>query len=1032
MSTSRTLLLCALAVAGPAVEVVATGTVVIDSGATVQVNGPAKEQVISWRAPDGSPVQAGDVLLRFDTTLVERQLVDRRRGAEMARIEHERQVASRAAEVEALEAERRKLRADLTVARLAIALAEERDPQRSELLRADVVSARLAAGIAAREAERTQVEYEQGRASEIASAESRRAAVAAQRAIAKPELVLAEDEHPSLTPVELAALRLKAEDLAVRIGLKADGSEDPGLGIGARIIASRVQGEADLAARRIDLERIESELKESERDVLDRTPLIAVEVAAAGQAEPLARVAFLPGEREAQPGWTADHGEVRRDGRGWDRALEPAELIFRKPAGRAGAAGAAEGGARPPGDRPRGNRKRPGQGGGAPGGAFTGGLALITRPAQWSLPLPPGRYTVKVALGDDRSWDGAAVRVEGQALALPPRLGPGRSEHRIEIQVDDGSLDLQIGDGEIKALRAEKSGTVVWQGHAQIGFRVNDPSWSLGFLAAPESRVVDLLVPQELAPLLMPGRKPAAAEAPLAERIVLGGVAIRRRDGSRLPATVASVGAQNVRNEPGERAWDSGNPADAIAREVRLKPELSASGRLVQGETVEVLLDFTLPPSTSALPPHLVRLDRDGAAVRLRGSPADQAVEALRLGSVTVVASELDPGRLVLPMARKTGPVSDALGRFRGEVVPGARTRVALHWIWGRVESLVEDGSQVKAGDTVLTVYNPQMEADRDKIERERRAAVQRVVAAAERRRQDLIRAKGDHDVRRIAETTARLRLRRHLDDDPLGREDLASAVSGAEDALTAATDRRRRLAGLGTPDPDDVAKADHALAVARIGRERAALSEANWAVRFNWLAGCDLAATWTDTVTALARRDDELAEAAVQERINTLADRIAMERAVEGDWWQRNFATRRNLKAPVDGRILFQTGWNDQTQRSEKIGREFPVWGGMTVAEIVDEQTLRFTTELPEDRFPSLGPDSTCEIEFEAAPGRPVQAKFTELGRAFLIPRDRLAGDAEDAVSNRRAFSAVISFTPPDDLRRRLSTGAKGWVRLP
>ncbi len=1025
MSISRSLLLCALAVAGPAVEVVATGTVVIDSGATEQVNGPAKEQVISWRAPDGSQVQAGDVLLRFDTTLVERQLLDRRRGAEMARIEHERESASRAAEVEALEAERRKLRADLTVARLAIAQAEERDPLRSELLRAEVTSARLAAGIAAREAERTRVEYEQGRASEIASAESQRSAAAARLAIAKPELVLAEYEHPTRTSVELAVLRLQAQNLASRIGLKEDGSEDPGLGIGARIIASRTQAEADLATRRIDLERIEAELRESERDVLDRTPLIAIEVAAVGQAEPLARVAFLPGERKVQPGWTADHGEVRRDGRGWDRALEPAELIFRKPADRAGGT---QGGARPPGERPRGKRKL----GGASGMTYVGGLVLVSRPALWSLPLTPGRYLVTVALGDDRSWDGAAVRVEDQMLALPPRLGPGRSEHRIEVQVDDGSLDLRIGDGETKALRAEKSGTVVWKSHAHVGFRVNDPSWSLGFLAAPESRVVDLLVPQELAPLLMPQRKPAAGNAPLAERIALGGVVIRRRDGSRLAGTVAAVGAQNVLNQPGDRAWDAGNPADAIAREVRLMPEPSAGGRLVQGETVEVIFDFTLPPSTSSLPPHLVRLDRDGAAVRLRNASEDQAVEALRLGSTTVVAAELDPAWLVLPMPRKAGPVSDAEGRFRGEVVPGARTRVALHWIWGRVESLVEDGSQVQAGDIVLTVYNPRLEADRDKIERERRAAVQRVVAAAERRRQDLVRAKADHDARRIAEATARLRLRRHLDDDPLGREELNLAVTRAENGFAAATDRCQRLASLSAADPDDAAKAAHALAVARIDRERAALSGAAWELRFDWLAGSGLAATWTDAVTALAWRDNELAEAAVQERINTLTDRLAMERAVEGDWWQRHFTARRNLKAPVAGRIMFQTGWNDQTQRREKIGREFPVWGGMTVAEIVDEQTLHFTTELPEDRFPSLGPDSTCEIEFEAAPGRPVQAKFSELGRAFLIPRDRLAGDAEDVVSNRRAFSAVISFTPPDDLRRRLSTGAKGWVRLP
>ena len=1022
---ARSLLLCALAVAGRTVEVIATGTVVIDSGATLKVNAPAKDQVISWRAPDGSPVQAGDVLMRFDTTLVQRQLLDRRRGAEMARIEHERQIATRMAEAEALEAERRKLRAELGVARLAIALAEERDPQRSELLRAEVASARLAAGIAAREAERTRVEHEQGRASEISSIESLRSAASAQLAIARPELALAEDEHPTRTPVALAALRLQGEDLAVRIGLKPDGSEDPGLGIGARIVAGRTQGLADLATRRLDLERIEAELQESERDVLDRTPLVAIEVAAVDRPEPLARVSFLPEGNEPQAGWTADHGGQSRDGRGWDRALGPDELILRRPPGRAGTAGTA---APPPASRPRGNRKPPGQG----GAAFAGGLALIARPAVWSLPLPAGRYVVTVALGDDRSWDGAAIRVEGRPVPLPPRLGPGRSEHRIEVQVDDGSLDLRLGDGETKALRAEKAGTVVWQGQARIGYRVTDPSSPLGFLADPASRVIDLLVPQELAPLLRPGRRPAAADAPLAERIALDGIVLLCRDGSRMPATVASVGAQNVPQVPGDGASEPGNPADAIAREIRLKPEPSASARLVQGESVEVRFGFTLPPGTSSLPPHLVRIDRDRAVVRPRGSSADQAVEALRLGSTTVVSAGFDPSRLMPPQEREAGPVADSQGRYRGEVVPGARTRVALYRIWGRVESLVEDGSQVRQGDVVLRVYNPLLEAERERLERERRAAVQRVVAAAEQRRQNLIRATGDHQVRRIAETTARLHLRRHYDDDPLGREDLILTQRGAEDGLAAATDRSRRLAGLATADSDDVARADHALAAARIERERARLGAAAWELRFDWLAGCGLATTWNEAVTALARRDDELAEAALQEHINTLADRIAMEQAAEGDGLQRNFNARRELKAPVSGRILFQVGWNDQTQRNEKIGREFPVYGGMTVAEIVDEHTLRFTTELPEDRFPALSLDSACEIEFEAAPGRPVQARFCELGRAFLLPRDRLAGDAEETVSSRRAFHAVISFTPPDELRRLLSTGAKGWVRLP
>lgn len=59
--------------------------------------------------------------------------------------------------------------------------------------------------------------------------------------------------------------------------------------------------------------------------------------------------------------------------------------------------------------------------------------------------------------------------------------------------------------------------------------------------------------------------------------------------------------------------------------------------------------------------------------------------------------------------------------------------------------------------------------------------------------------------------------------------------------------------------------------------------------------------------------------------------------------------------------------------------------------------------------------------------------AKLIEIGRAFTLPRDRLVGDdAHETVSNRRAFGITASFTPSDELRRILSTGAKGWLRIP
>lgn len=1030
--------LCALAASMPAgeavLEVRAAGSVAIDSGATKQLNAPAKDLILAWTVPGGRRVGPGEAVMRFDPVLIADQLDDRRRAAEIARLENARTVAQRQAEIESLLVEQRRLRADLAAVRAGIAVAEATDPEALALLRADLRAAILAAEIAERDAQRTASERDQGRTSVAQAEAAARSADMARADVAPARLALELAERPPQEPLDLAALRIRARDLEVKLGIGRDGAEDPMLGIGARIVAARAQVEADLAARRTDLERFDTELKQAERDVHDRTALAWITVTAAGAGARPIQVRFLPEGRKPPEGWLADHGRPFADGRGWDRALEAAELVWREaPARQAGGqppgAGPGPGGARPGGGPPGGRRR-----GGAAGGQFSGGAALVARPAVWSLAIPDGSYQVKLALGDDREWDGARLRVEGIDLGLPARCGPGLSEQSVQVQVADGRLDVEVADAEDKAVRAPAAGVVVLQPHATPGFRVQDPSWTLAYLASADAFVVDALVPQELAPLLAPGRTAAAAGSPLAERIVLAGVELVRNDGSRVPAEVASVGAQSVRNQRGERSWDGGNPADNTAREIRLRPRPPAGAApLLQGESVIVALRFALPDGATALPPHLVRMDRDGSAIRQAGDREDMAVEAMRLGASTVVAASVQESRLVPPSPRRAGPVEDAQGRFRGEVVPGARTRVSLMWIWGRVESLVADGSMVQAGDVVLNIYNPQMEADREKTERERKAAIQRVLAAAEQRRQGLIRAQGEHEARMVAETDARLRLRRLLDGDPEGALAAERDRGRAASALESAQRERARIASLSTPDPDDAARASLAVAKAELDVRRSELASAAFALRLDWLKGQDVAETWRDAIAALARRDAELAETAVQERINTLSDRLAMDRAVEGDWWQRHFESRRRVKAPVDGRILFQTGWNDQTQRSEKIGKEFPVWGGMTVAEIVDERELRFVAELPDDRFPRLSADLVCEIEFEGAAGRPVAARLIDIGRAFTIPRDRLDGDdARETVSSRRAFAVTASFTPSDELRRLLSTGAKGWLRLP
>lgn len=966
------LALCAgLAAADATVEVRTVGAVAIDSGATKQLNAPAKDLILTWAGVNGRPVRPGEVVMRFDPVLIDAQLDDRRRAAAIARMENARTVAQRQSEIEALNSEQRRLRADLATVRASIAVAEAADPDQIALLKADLRAARLAAEIADREAERTRAERDQGRTSLVQAETADRAATAAHRGVQPADLALQLAEHPPEEPLDLAALRIRERDLTVKLGIGADGVESPVLGIGARIAAAKAQIDADLAARRTDLERFDVDLKQSERDVRDHTPLVWISVAAVGADKPL-RFRFAPPGKAVPEGWKADHGAVFAEDHGWDRRLEADELIWREPAAPAPATDGAPprtGGGKPPGG---GGGRRKGGGGAGAGGAFTGGLALISRPAHWALTVPDGSYTVTVGLGDDREWDGARLRIEGEDLGLPARCAPGVAESKVQVQVRDGRLDVEIGDEESKAVRAPAAGVVVLQPHATPGFRVQDPSWTLAYLAAADAFLVDALVLQDLAPLLAPGRAAGAAGAPLAERIVLAGAELIRHDGSRIPAEIVSVGAQSVRNARGERSWDAGNPADNTAREVRLRPRPPAGApALRQGETVDVALRFSIPGGTTALPPHLVRVDRDGAVIRPRRASEDVAVQAVRIGLSTVVAAAVQESDLVPPPPSRRGPVEDAHGRFRGEVVPGARTRVSLQWIWGRVESLVADGSQVAEGDIVLNIYNPQMEADREKNDRERKAAIQRVLAAAEQRRQGLIRAQGEHAARVVAETDARLRLRRQLEADPLGELGVQQERERAAIELESARLQRSRLAALSQADVDEVAKAEVASERAALAVQRAGLSAAAHVLRLDWLKGRDLAETWRDSVGALSQRDAELAEMAVQERINTLADRIAMDRAVEGDWWQRFFETRRRVKAPSAGRILFQTGWNDQTQRSEKIGKEFPVWGGMTVAEIVDERELRFLAELPDDRFPGLAVGQACEIEFEGAAGR-------------------------------------------------------------
>jgi hypothetical protein len=1030
-SCSALLAAAAALAAEPGAQIEAIGTVGADSAATVKIDAPAENLIVTWTSPPGAMVAAGDPLIRYDTRMIAARAEDLRRAAAIARLEYERDAANRAAELEGLERERRRLRAELAALRAGIAADAAGDSDAIGLLRLELATAERAAAAAQREHERIAAEAAEGRASLLQLESAARAAEDAVAAIAGARLALELAERPPEESLDLAARRLRAESLAVQLGIGPDGNEDPGLGIGGRIAAMRSQHEAANAGRRRELEQSEGDARDAERALRDRTPLAWLRVEPAAGGAPLAQVRFLPEGRSAPEGWTADHGSIAAGAAGWDRALGADELLWRDPPEAAGAppsdGGRQRSGRRsgpPGGGRPPGAGRR--RGGGAAGQG--GGVALIAEPATWRLPLPAGTYMVTVALGDDRSWDGAALRIEGQVVALPGRIEAGQREFSQRVEVADGVLDVAVGDGERKASRAPSAGVFLPQGHASVGSPVRDASWTLAVVAPPSAWVVDALVPQDAAAWLAPQRAAPPAGAPLAERIALDRVEAVRRDGVRLPARVETVAAQSVANTRSGRSWSGAEQADLLMREVRLRIEGDPGG---QGSTVALRFVFAVPADATLLPPHLVRFDRRGAWLRPAGAAGDVAVEAVRIGDAVAVAGSFAVDGL-LPPSATDGVDADAAGRYRGEVEPGGRTRVSLPWLWGRVESMVPDGSMVEAGQIVMTVYDPSLDADAERRERDRRAAVQRIVAAAEQRRQGIIRAEAEHRGRVIAEQEARLRLRRREDPDPARARERSEGNRRALAAHAAARLHAERLARLSAPDADEVALAAAAVRRAELGVDRAALEEAAFLLRQDWAASLQTAAAWSEAVAALARREAEVAESHVQERISTLSDRLAMERAAEGDRWAAWFEQRRSIKAPLAGRILFQTGWNDQAQRSEKIGPEFPVWSGLTVADIVDERELHFTCELPEDRFAGLAVGSPAELAFDLDPSRSVTAKVLRIGRVFTLPRDRLRSEGSGTVASRRAFTVTVAFTPPPTLAGRLATGAKGWLRLP
>ena len=158
----------------------------------------------------------------------------------------------------------------------------------------------------------------------------------------------------------------------------------------------------------------------------------------------------------------------------------------------------------------------------------------------------------------------------------------------------------------------------------------------------------------------------------------------------------------------------------------------------------------------------------------------------------------------------------------------------------------------------------------------------------------------------------------------------------------------------------------------------------------------------------------------------------LRLAQAMQGNRWEQRFREGREVMAPASGRLFYRTGWNDQTNREEKFQKDFWLWRGMTVADILDMDHLSFSAEVPEDEYPGLTVGAEVEVVFPRFNHRRIAAKLSEISPHFAVPRDVDRAElGTQPVARRRVVRISVTFTTPPDLRARLVPGTKGMLVL-
>jgi len=966
---------------------------------------PREEIPIAWRALHGAVLRKGDPIYAYTTETRCHELPIKELELLCAEREIAGQFLTLERELADLLTEHRALEDELAVSTAALGSLVHVDEMEVELLRRELERERQNIETRRNRRDSQRALYNAGNASQ-------RDVDAAEIALRRAELkgIGAEVEwRDAARKVDLLGIQLKEleiEDLRARLGTR-DGNN----GMVAKVKALEAKLDGQREQLRTTHEKAEFELHRERMVCYDHVPLGYVELR--GPDRKSRRISFQPATAPVPAGWQADTGVVysAERGYGWQVGREDWMNVRE-------------------------------------GTNTSATVAIVRNQATWRCAVATGGCDVVIGIGDDREWHGLLVRANDEVVFVDNKLE--KNDYRkveLTLPADASELVLQFGGPHALTGRAEIDGvlkTQPWSPNAGGKAHGWSVSWPALYLMQPEKYFVEARVPREWTGFFLPpaatndvAAKPAemASMTPdtLQNLVAARTVAVVTPTGLALTGTVHEVGTEPVQlsfapqtyRDEAARVRSTGQ---ARGVKIRLAPQEAA--RLQIGARVRVQALIDVPDEVPSVPSQFVQ-HRDGRDFASTVAGANETrLEGLRVADVFMVTAGLQGGdRVRVPVAGESDGTDNTA--FEGEVIPGEHTVLGGPGrIWGRIKSLIPDGSFVEEGDWIMTLYDPFLDEHKKSKVHDKKLAQQRYLQMAEERRLKSITADLEHQAKVMRERIDRIKVRAIADVQPVKEAQAANAYRSASIALDAAQGVAGAMRASEAYTPPSIRASERQASLRRVARDRQRLAYVRVLRGVDWVKQAEAAAEWNNARRELGIRDRVLNLARQEEESARITARLQLEADLKQNAYEKLFELLKVVYAPARGRLFYKSGYSWVKEGMDKFGEGSEVWGGRPFGLILDMNRLALVAELPENMYHRVHHGMKAAVRFDHLNRLEVPATIQEVGRAFHMQK-KTHGDklADESISNDKYFEVTVAFSPPKHFQDRLMPGTRGQL---